>query len=606
MNRRQKLVQKQFLNNEEAVIKRLKQVYNQSLKDINQNIEDLMSRSDSDQQYVIYQVEYQKALKRQINGILDTMETEQFKTVSEYLTKCYDEGFIGTMFDLQGQGIPLVLPIDQEQLVRAVQLDSKISNGLYSRLGEDVSMLKKHITAQVSRGISTGMSFEQVAQQISFKMVGTYNSPGGSLAKAMRIARTEGHRIQIQAGMDACYRAKEKGADIVKQWDATLDDATRESHQQVDGEIKELDEKFSNGLMFPGDPSGGAAEVVNCRCALLQRARWALKEKIDPDTGEVTWTDDSFTKMNAGELVDFSSVDDYNEFKKQYWSKVKEQKVYTADYDCDLAKKFGSDYYDALQERIQNSPHPELSQVWKQYESQIQVGDANYRGHEHCMGDRIYVNGARDAKGNSWQKPYQVTFHESGHALDSIARSHPSVQGVSIFSRHYSSAYENGLFPKTIKSEVEDWVKVKDKELKALFKAHKDDVDWLHDNGFISKYNYDHFKQTGKWLYSEPKYSKSYAYSAIEKEINALPGIARADLSDILEGATDGKIQCGFGHGKSYWKKRTIGGVPDGLATEAFAEMTDSTFANPESLETIKKYLPKSYSVYEEMIKNLL
>ena len=278
MNSRQKIVQKEFLKNEEAVIKRLKQVYTQSLKDINQNIEDLMSRTDSDQQYVIYQVEYQKALKRQINGILDTMEAEQFKTVSEYLTKCYDEGFVGTMYDLQGQGIPLVLPIDQEQLVRAVQLDSKISNGLYSRMGEDVSMLKKHITAQVSRGISTGMSFEQVAQQISFKMVGTYNTPGGSLAKAMRIARTEGHRIQVQAGMDACYRAKEKGADVVKQWDATLDSSTRESHQQVDGEIRELDEKFSNGLMFPGDPSGGAAEVVNCRCALLQRARWALGE----------------------------------------------------------------------------------------------------------------------------------------------------------------------------------------------------------------------------------------------------------------------------------------------------------------------------------------
>lgn len=302
------------MDNEEAVIRRLKQVYNQSLKDINQNIEDLMSRSDSDQQHVIYQVEYQKALKRQINGILDTMETEQFKTVSEYLTKCYDEGFIGTMYDLQGQGIPLALPIDQEQVVRAVQLDSKISNGLYSKLGEDVSILKKHIAAQVSRGISTGMSFEQVAQQISFKMIGTYNTPGGSLAKAMRIARTEGHRIQIQAGMDACYKAKEKGADVVKQWDSTLDGKTRESHQKVDGEIRELDEPFSNGLMFPGDPSGKAAEVVNCRCALFQRARWALN--------------DSFTKMDneTGELVHIDA-NDYEEFKKQYFSQVSSDKV---------------------------------------------------------------------------------------------------------------------------------------------------------------------------------------------------------------------------------------------------------------------------------------
>ena len=318
MNDRQKTVQKEFLNNEELIIKNLKSVYNQSLKDINKNIEDLMSRSDSDQQYVIYQVEYQKTLKKQISSILDTMENEQFKTVSEYLTKCYDEGFLGTMYDLHGQGIPLVIPIDQEQVIKAVQLDSKISNGLYSKFGENVSNLKKDITSEVSRGISTGMSYSQVAQQIRFKMIGTYNTPGGALAKAMRIARTEGHRIQTQAGMDACYKAKEKGADVVKQWDATLDSSTRESHQKVDGEIKELDEKFSNGLMFPGDPHGKAAEVINCRCALLQRARWALGNdftKMDNKSG-------NFLKIKANE---------YDDFKKKYFAKLKNKEIENID-----------------------------------------------------------------------------------------------------------------------------------------------------------------------------------------------------------------------------------------------------------------------------------
>ena len=60
-------------------------------------------------------------------------------------------------------------------------------------------------------------------------------------------------------------------------WDATLDGNTRESHAMVDGELRELDKPFLNGLMFTGDPSGGA-EVINCRCALLQRASWELDE----------------------------------------------------------------------------------------------------------------------------------------------------------------------------------------------------------------------------------------------------------------------------------------------------------------------------------------
>lgn len=278
----EKLIQQAFLNDEEAVIKMLKSVYNQSLKDITKKAKELQDQintldalegmtSDPDEleklksmkQAKVYQKQYQDALKKQVGSILDNMQVEEFKTVSDYLNKCYEQGFLSTMYSLQQQGIPLCFPMDQEAMVRAVQLDSKISKGLYTRLGEDVSLLKKKITAQVSRGISTGMSFQQVAQQLAAYTNIGYNN-------AVRIARTEGHRIQVQSGMDACYKAKEKGADVVKQWDSTLDGATRPSHQKVDGEIKELDEKFSNGLMFPGDPAGGAAEVCNCRCALLQ------------------------------------------------------------------------------------------------------------------------------------------------------------------------------------------------------------------------------------------------------------------------------------------------------------------------------------------------
>lgn len=327
MNRRQKLVQAQFLNNEEAVIRRLKQVYNQSLKDIEkkaQALQDDINRlgtlaklaTDAEekaqflsmQQSKVYQKQYQDALKKQVGSILDNMQVEEFKTVSEYLQKCYTDGFIGTMFDLQGQGIPLCFPLDQESMVRAVQLDSKISQGLYTRLGEDVTLLKKKITAQVSRGISTGMSFQQVAQQLAgYTNIGFNN--------AVRIARTEGHRVQVQSSMDACYKAQEKGADIVKMWDATLDARTRESHAAVDGEIRELDKPFSNGLMFPGDPSGRASEVINCRCALLQRARWALDE------------DELQTLKDRAEYFGLDKAKTFEEYKKTYLKAAEQVKV---------------------------------------------------------------------------------------------------------------------------------------------------------------------------------------------------------------------------------------------------------------------------------------
>ena len=326
MNKRQKIVQQQFLNNEEAVIKRLKEVYNQSLKDVTEQsrkfqieIMQLQALIDEEadettkttlksmQQSKIYQKQYQDALKKQINSILDNMQVEEFKTVDEYLKKCYEEGFIGTMYDLQGQGIPLCFPIDQEALVRAVQTDSKISQGLYSRLGEDVDVLKKKITAQVSRGISTGMSWQQVAQQLSnYSNIG-YNN-------AVRIARTEGHRVQVQSAMDACYKAKDMGADVVKQWDASLDKRTRDSHAKVDGEIRELDKPFSNGLMFPSDPNGDASEVVNCRCALLQRAKWALDK------------DELKTLQERAAYYGLDKTDNFNDYKSKYLKAAEEKR----------------------------------------------------------------------------------------------------------------------------------------------------------------------------------------------------------------------------------------------------------------------------------------
>lgn len=291
MKYREKIVQIEFLDDEERVIRRLQAVYNKSLKDITQkanalqeeiykiqdkynSVEDEQERETlkSMERSKVYQKQYQDALKTQVRGILDKMRQKEFKTVNEYLNGCYNKAFTGNMYVLHGEGIPLIVPIDQEKVARAVQINSKISKGLYSRLGEDVDLLKRKITAQISRGVATGMSYSQMAQQLAGYTKTGYNN-------AVRITRTEGHRIQQESTMDACYAARERGADVVKQWDATMDANTRESHQMVDGEVRALDEKFSNGLMYPGDPSGSAAEVINCRCVLLQRAKWALDQK---------------------------------------------------------------------------------------------------------------------------------------------------------------------------------------------------------------------------------------------------------------------------------------------------------------------------------------
>lgn len=82
--------------------------------------------------------------------------------------------------------------------------------------------------------------------------------------RAETIARTESHN-SVSAGTFETYKA----ADVErKEWLATKDSRTRDSHRAIDGEVKPIDQPFSNGLMYPGAP-GPAKEVINCRCALL-------------------------------------------------------------------------------------------------------------------------------------------------------------------------------------------------------------------------------------------------------------------------------------------------------------------------------------------------
>lgn len=309
MNRQQKEVQQQFLNNEKAVLKKLESNYKDALDEINNRIAILQAREDADLQHVIYQIEYQKALKSEIQMVLEQLHNNNFETVSEYLTKSYEDGFIGTMYDLQGQGIPLVFPIDQEQVATAIQHETKLSESLYTRLGKDTKELSKQIAGEISRGIASASMYSEMSRNIA-------GYAGISKNKAMRIARTEAHRIQCKATADAQWKAKKKGADVVKQWDASLDGKTRDTHRQLDGQIRELDEPFEvagKKAMQPGD-FGDPAEDCNCRCALLQRARWAL------DDDYTKWSPDAPVLISDDGTTQFVKIEakDYNTFKETY------------------------------------------------------------------------------------------------------------------------------------------------------------------------------------------------------------------------------------------------------------------------------------------------
>lgn len=606
MNRRQKLVQQQFLNNEKAVVDRLRYIYDQSLFEVNSKIRGLEFQiGDLTEQYdwlddddpqkeimrsriqsKIYQKQYQEALQGQLDEVLKKMQTKQFLTVSDYLDECYTDGFVGTVFDQHGQGVPLIMPIDQEAMVRAVQLDSKIKEGLYNHLNENVQVLKKNITAQVSRGVATGMSYAQVARQISNKMTGAYKNAGGSMAYAMRIARTEGHRIQCTAAMDAMVAAKDKGADVLKQWDATLDDVTRESHRHVDGEIRELDEEFSNHLQFAGDPAGGAAEVINCRCAVLQRARWALDE------------DELQTLKDRAAYFGLDKSEEFDDFKKKYLKAVEATEQPESVVDIKLgeletawAKKHGK----AIREHLQKAPEA-LQRVWNNCADAFRVLDPKYRGKKAyytAIQDGVLLDIVGTSKGNDYSTPYQTVFHECGHHIDYILnRKHGNQIRLSAFSE----TYKGGILGVTMKREAE---KALDDFAQTLVKHV--DVDDLRKRfaklvniGFMTE---DEVEEAIADELKNAIPSRAMVEAKFcEKIRSELSLMQRSDISDMFEPVMSTGYPFGVGHGTKYWKNRDNG-------KEAFAEMYSATVNNPESLEQIKRFFPESYKIFEEILE---
>ena len=312
MKKYEKEVHKALLNDEQDVIDNLKDIYNKALNDINEKIALLLGRNDTENlQSIIYQVEYQKALKSQINAILDEMNTSQFTTISEYLTKSYEGGYLGAMYSIHKQGIPIISPINQKSVVRALQLESKLSKSLYESLGVDVNQLKKSIRTQISRGIANNYSYQKIAQELA-------NETKIGLNKSIRIARTEGHRIQVQSQLDASEKAKEKGANVVKQWDSSLDGRTRPTHRKLDGQIRELDEMFEvNGFKAKGPGGFGVPHMdINCRCSVNTRARWGLDE------------DELEELKKRADYFGLDKTDDFEDFKKKYLNAANEPEMF--------------------------------------------------------------------------------------------------------------------------------------------------------------------------------------------------------------------------------------------------------------------------------------
>ena len=645
MNKQQKEVEKAKLEAEKRELNHLKAIYKKASEDISKKIaisdgkinvllKDIDNLDDTQKsilQSQIYQKKFQENLKKQIDGFMQELEAKQYESVDAYLKAAYETGYIGTMYDIAGQGIPLVMPIDQKAAARAMTHDTKLSKRLYTKLGEDVNLLKKRVANNIARGIATADSYTNIARNIA-------EGTNIGINRTMTIARTEGHRIQVLGAVDAQQKAKDAGADVVKQWDAALDGRTRPHHRMLDGQIRELDEPFEVDGMNPMYPSGfgKAAEDINCRCALLQRAKWALDEE------------ELETLKERAAYYGLDKTKDFADYKKKYLkaaeaenvaskatSKAKKtvetagKKVYNESEKLDVSnfsKAFTSkseakntqklvDYVNNLE-----GSNPAVLKLYnsigklEKYE-EMGIGFKISHASSHAVSTRAYYTGKlAEVKltipklaGDNLAGQVNTTLHEEMHFIDMMLKENPDSTNGTWFSAANAKLVD--AFRKTDES-ISDGIKTlfaaHDKEHKAITEKLRDAYNIEHEK-LVKQYlpngiwgegaNYKEYQKQQKKLH------KKILDEQRDYESRNIMGGGIGNLQDIYDALSGGKYRDNgvvkYGHGPKYYRSS------ENRILETIANYGSLSVTRPDLVEMLKEDKPELVAALDELIKEM-
>lgn len=172
-------------------------------------------------------------------------------------------------FDLYDQSTVRRLLTEPENAMRIPQpsIDGK----------KDLRWNKQKFTSAITQSVLQGESVPNAAKRLA----GVLGMDSRALTMSARTALTGAENA---GRVDSYRRAEALGIRLEQQWMATLDERTRESHRELDGQHVPVGEKFEvdgEEIEFPGDPSAPPELVCNCRCTL---AAWFPNiEQKDPE-----------------------------------------------------------------------------------------------------------------------------------------------------------------------------------------------------------------------------------------------------------------------------------------------------------------------------------
>ncbi|WP_051669197.1 phage minor head protein [Carnobacterium jeotgali] len=322
-----------------AMDKELFTFYKDALKELKNEIKQTIDNYDKLTFSKRLEVDNQIKIANKIDEILWEMNDKTNPAIHQYISGEANTGYYGVWYALEeAENLQLNFPLLNESYIERL-VEKKIAGKSFSkRLYEKRDDLAEKVTTALLNGAVKGKGYAVVAKEIGELTEASYK-------QSLRIARTEGGRVQSAAKQKSYQEAVNKGVKMEKMWMATLDKKTRHSHQELDGQTVAVDKKFKfNGYTADAPRLFGRASLdINCRCTTI-----AVVNGLTPNLRK-----DNVTKK----------VVEYNKYSDWYVSKKVQNEIgkqkYT-EYVGELSKKHSTKDFGKLLDKMSDREYEKL------------------------------------------------------------------------------------------------------------------------------------------------------------------------------------------------------------------------------------------------------
>ena len=213
-------------------------------------------------------------LEKSIDGIVKSLKNKTVSVVGKTIEGAYKESYYLNMYltEMQTKAGIGFSTVSQKAVTAAVMLPQSGLTFIQTITKNFADSLVK-IKQTLTNGIIRGDSYATMSKRVRDVF-------GGNAYNSERVIRTEAHRTMVQGSIDSYDQAEELGVKSRRMWVSTLDNRTRDTHQDIDGQYAD-DEgyfTFSDGVQTRGPGLSGYAEHdINCRCRVI-----AIVEGYEP------------------------------------------------------------------------------------------------------------------------------------------------------------------------------------------------------------------------------------------------------------------------------------------------------------------------------------